>query len=412
MSDRPFEADHISLPPAMQRLREVALKAVGGIEPAGALKSQAEANGLFLASRTDGGRDLPPYYLVYFLLVDLVGFRNFGKSEKVAWTVPIRYRGRLYAIEHRKMGLGVFAPNLAPDARTSAAPSEEAEGDARDIAELIRKGVVAAEPYFEWRAEQAVAGIELNVVNNSDWLYERYEFFRHRFEALTAEAQLRKDERDADTRVLLGGSAMTTWSLPSYTLRREADWNAQAAVDAFFSWTEHAFIQLAILQGRVGSGEDVARIAEADWKTKFKAALEVRDPETKKHYDVLLALRAQIRNFMAHGAFGKRGEAFEFHSGAGAVPVLLTGREKRRYSLTGEPAFDEGRAIAAIEAFIKHLWSGSRAPAREYLFSGLPSILTYVADGTYASAMHSLESMKEFVDYLSHQFDNASNMDW
>lgn len=412
MTIRPVEAGSSSLPPAMQRVREAALKALGALEPAGAPKSQAEGKGLILSSRTDGGRDLPPYYLVYFLLVDLLGFPNLGKWEKVAWTVPVRYRGRLYGIEHRKMGLGIFAPNLDPNATMSTAPSEEAETDAREIALVIKKGVSAAEPYFEWRAEQAAAGVDLNVVNNSDWLFDRYEFFRDRFKALTAEAELRKNEKDIRKETLEDGTVMTTGSFPSYELRREAEWNAQAAVEAFFSWTEHAFIHLAILQGRLHSGEDVASMADADWKTKFKAALDVSDAQTKKHYDNLLDLRAQIRNFMAHGAFGKRGEAFRFHSGAGAVPVLLTGRQMHRYSLTGEPAFDESWAITEIEKFINHLWSGSRMPARHYVHSSLPSILTYVADGTYASAMQSVDNMKEFVDYLTHQFDNAANMDW
>lgn len=412
MTVNPVESDPNSLPSAMQRIREAALKAVGALEPAGAPKSDRESKGLFLSSRTNGGRDLPPYYLVYFLLVDLLGFPNLGQWEKVAWTIPLRYRGRLYGIEHRKMGLGIFAPNLDPNARTSTAPSEEAETDAREISVLIKKGVAAAESYFEWRAEQAAAGIHLNVVNNSDWLFERYEFFRNRFEALSAEAELRKHEKSIEKKTLEDGTVMTSGSFPSYTLRKEAEWSAQAAVEAFFSWTEQAFIHLAILQGRLRSGEDVGEIADADWKTKFKAALDVSDAQTKKHYDSLLDLRAQIRNFMAHGAFGKRGEAFRFHSGAGAVPVLLTGRQVHRYSFTGEPAFDERWAITEIEKFIKHLWSGPRLPARHYVFSSLPSILTYVADGSYARAMQSDDEMKEFVEGLTRRFDNAANMDW
>lgn len=412
MTVRPVNTDQSELPPAMHRVREAALKAIDELEPAGAPKSEIESRGLLLSSRTNGGRDLPPYYLVYFLLVDLLDFPYLGRWEKVAWKVPVRYHGRLYGIEHRKMGLGIFAPTLDPNARISGTPSEEAEADAREIAALIKHGVAAAEPYFEWRAEQAAAGVQLNVVNNSDWLFERYELFSERFKVLSAEAERRKNERNIKKKTLEDGTVMTSTSFPSYTLRREAEWNAQAAVEAFFSWTEHAFIHLAILQGRLLSGEDVASIAEADWKTKFKVALDVSDAETKKHYDKLLDLRAQIRNFMAHGAFGKCGEAFRFHSGAGAVPVLLTGRQMHRYSLSGEPAFDEGWAIAEIEEFIKHLWSGARLPARDYVFSSLPSILTYVADGTYAQAMQSVDAMKEFVEYLTHQFDNAANMDW
>lgn len=400
------------LPPELEAVREKALHALADVQPAGPPHSNEESKALMLSSRTNGGRNLPEYYLVYFLLVDLLGYPDLGQWEKVAWVIPVRYRGRLYSVEHRKFGVGVFAPNHDPAARMSTTPSAEAESDAREITAAINKAVSIAEPYFEWRAGQAASTSHVNVVNASDGLFDRYLFFRDRYQSLSDEAERRKDERDTVKSRLPGGTEVTTGSNPSYLLRREAKWTAQAAIDAFFSWTEHSFIHLAILQGRIRTGDEVAALAEADWKAKFKAALDLPHQETKRHYDTLLDLRAQIRNFMAHGAFGKRGEAFRFHSGAGAVPVLLTQSQRHRYALTGKPAFDEATAIAEIEKFIAHLWSGSRAPAKIYIFSELPSILTHVVDGTYARAMASEQEMKEFVEYLNHQFDNAANMDW
>jgi hypothetical protein len=410
MDAEPVKGNLIASPVDLQVVRAAVLKAIGELRPAGAPESEAEARGIFLASRTKGGRDLPPYYLVYFLFVDLLGFPNWGQSEKVAWTVPVRFQGKLYVIEHCKMGLGIFAPTLEPNATTNAVPSKEAEADSQIIASLIKNGIAAAKPYFEWRAEQAAFGVHLNVVNNSVWLFNRYVFFRERFKALTAEAIIRKSEKvTVETKL---EEIMASFSFQASNLRQEAKWNAQAAVDAFFSWTEHVFIHLAILQGQLHTGIDIAGIAAAEWKMKFKTALDLNDRETKKHYDKLFILRLQVRNFMAHGAFGKRGEAFRFHSGAGAVPVLLTESPEHRFSLTGEPGFDEGLAIAEIEEFIQHLWSGARLPAREYIFSGLPAILTHVTDGTYNRAMRSVEAMKEFVEKLSCHFDRAANMDW
>lgn len=396
----------------MKRNREAALKALGELEPAGSPVTGDEPRGLMLSSRTDGGRSLPPYYLVYFLLVDLLAFPHMGKWEKSAWTVPVRYRGGLYGIEHRKMGLGVFAPSLDPAATRSGTPTDDQEADAREITALIKKGIAVATPYFEWRAEQAASGSQLNVSNKNASLFERYEFFRDRFRSLSKEAEARKDEHHFTKQILEDGTEVTSGFFPSFSLRREAEWNAQAAIEAFFSWTEHAFIHLAILQGHLRTGDDVAKLAESDWKAKFKAALDLTDKATKGHYDALLDIRVQLRNFLAHGAFGKRGEAFHFHSGAGAVPVLLTDDQRHRYALTGNPAFDESWALGQIEAFLEHLWSGPLEPAKHHLFSSLPSILSYVADGTYKRAMESDESMKEFVEYLTLEFDNAANMDW
>lgn len=405
-------ATAVPLPPKLERVRKKALDALKDVMPAGPPRSSAESKALMLAARTDGGRSLPEYYLVYFLLIDLLGYQNIGKWEKVAWAIPVRYQDRLYSIEHRKLGVGIFAPNHDPAAWKSGTPSIQAESDAREIAAAINKGVSIAESYFEWRAEQAASTSQLNVINASDGLFERYVFFRDKFRSLAEEAESRKDERHIVKSTFPDGAEVTSSSSPAYLLRREAKWSAQAAIDAFFSWTEHLFIHLAILQRRLHTGDEVAALAAADWKAKFKEALDLSYPETKLHYDRLLDLRAQIRNFMAHGAFGKRGEAFHFHSGAGAVPVLLTQSQRHRYAFTGKIAFDEGIAIADIEAFIEHLWSGSRAPAKIHIFSELPSILTYVEDGTYERAMQSELSMTEFVVYQTQAFDNAGNMDW
>lgn len=402
-----------ALTPNLESVRNAALAALGDIKPAGPPQGD-ESHALMMASRTNGGRGLPPYYLVYFLLVDLLGFPNLGQWEKVAWIVPVRYSGRLYSIEHRKMGLGIFAPTYRSElqqmgsAIVSGKPSEEAEQHAREMCDLIKQAVEKAEPYFEWRAEQAVVGNGLNVVNNSDWLLERYEYLRGEYKRLDEEFERRKDERIVTE--YPGGGISSVW--PAYETRRHAEWIGQAAIDAFFSWTEHAFIHIAILKGELKTGKDVAALAEGDWKAKFKAALPVGDTEIKKRYEVLLDLRAQIRNYMAHGAFGKRGQAFRFHSGAGAVPVLLTRRLRHRYTLTGKPGFGEKAALKEIDDFIRHLYTTEAAIALEYVQSGLASILSYAADGTYSRAMKSMQQMKEFIAYMTGQVDRSANMDW
>jgi hypothetical protein len=354
---------------------------------------------IWYGDRTDAGRRLPPYYLVYFLLVDLLGFIDLGREEKVAWSVPVDFEGEIYSIEHRKFGVGVFVPN-----------PKEHEERAQQIVSLIRKGVKAAEPYFEWLAERAIQTSALNVTNNSAWLYDRYAYLRDAFRSAIAEAHARKDERHTRQTSSTG----TVTHVPWIGLKTQAGWLALAAIDAFFSWTEHIFIHLAILIGHATKGQQVADLVKADWKHKFKQALDVRERDLKKLFDDLVVIKGQLRNFVAHGAFGKNGEAFHFHSAAGAVPVMLTDRTDRYgYSISGELSFDDKAAILIVEKFIGVLWSGEREPARIYIQeSGLPLILTMASDGTYARAMSSVEDMSEFVEALSEQFDNAANMDW
>jgi hypothetical protein len=364
---------------------------------------------LWEARRTNAGRDLPHYYLVYFLLVELLRFPDLGKFEKIAWSVPIDFEGAIYLVEHRKLGVGIFCEN--PDAH---------EDEAKRIVSLIMKGVKVADPFFRSIADDAVNQSRVNVKNNSSLLFRRYEHLRDRFHETWAEATARKGEVETHTRTRqISGSSNPIKEVehrfPAFKLMQEARWIGIAAIDAFFAWTEHVLIHLAIIQGRVTTGNEVASLIGAEWQEKYKKALDIRDKESKRFYDSLGTFRRQIRNYMAHGAFGKQGEAFSFHSDAGAVPVMLDEvRGNIRFSLlSGEVEFEEQIALSTIEEFIAYLWSGPRQPARTYIQDAdLPLILTFASDGTYKDAMKSVEDMERFAHGLAMQFDNARNMDW
>ena len=362
---------------------------------------------------------MPPYYLVYFLLVDLLGFSNLGRFEKIDWSVPVDLNGVAYLIEHRKFGVGVFARE-----------GEEWEKEAKRIVGLIYSGVAAAKPFFKWMAENAVQASKFNVRNNGIKLYKRYVFFRERFKQTAAEVeQLRRDREESDEqRNFFFGQAYSTrlpkgtswleyakiFTFQDFQRAEDASWLGIAAVEAFFGWTEHIFIHLAILQGHVSTGAEVTEMANSNWGRKFKRTFDLKDKVTNKHFEKLITIRRQVRNFMAHGAFGKEGEAFSFHSRAGAVPVSFDHKStKTQFSLTPELAFEDQEAIATIETFISFMWSGVRAPAKIYIQeSDLPLILPHARDGEYRAAMASVEAMTEYVDHLSGEWDRARNMDW
>jgi hypothetical protein len=382
----------------IKALRERVAKAVAPLKPADETRRYNVGS-----TRTKAGRGLPPYYLVYFLLVELLKFRHSGREEKVAWSIPVDLDGSLAFVEYRKMGLGIFSPATA-----------EEELVAERIVKFIEKGVKVAGPFFDHLAAEAVHRSKLNVTNNSAWLFSRYEYLRNQFREKAASAEARKTEVKKTEEFLPNGTRVVSSSMPALALRQEAAWLGIAAIDAFFSWTEHVLILIAILEGTLKTGEEVANLAKADWSEKVKTAVGLDDPKMKSLFDELLTIRRQIRNYMAHGAFGKQGEAFQFHSSAGAVPVNLTdpiGGDN--FSMWFGPSFDEGAAIGTAELFIEKLWEGSRAPAKLYLQdAALPVILTHASDGTYDSAMDSVEDMENLIEGLTHSLDNAANMDW
>ena len=380
----------------IKAIREKALRAISPIAPA-----ETE---YFGGRRTIAGFKLPEYYLVYFLLVDLLGFDNLGRHEKVAWSVPIDFEGQLMHIEHRKLGLGVFSSEDSSDYETVAS----------EVVELIRKGVKVAQPYYDGRAEKAVTSSQINIRNKSNFLYDRFEYFCEAYKAKCNELEGRG-----------GDTSRLTWEdgLPSglrfvpYQIKRETEWLAQSNIESFFSWTEHIFIHLAILQGKCVTGDGVKNLVGAEWKKKFKLAFDISLPDTKRFYDGLLVVRNQARNFVAHGAFGKDGEAFLFHSAVGAVPVKLPHQEGKhsyrfRNQLDSTESVSDNEAIMLIEEFIAFIRSGELAPAWIHLDNYLDTVLTFAQDDTYRVAMASEDAMNDFVEYMSYMDDLHTNMDF
>jgi hypothetical protein len=362
----------------------------------------ADESAAISGRRSKAGGSLPPYYLVYFLLVKLLGFKDMGRWEKVAWAIPATINGTTLMIEYRKMGLGIFIKDAADEAAAEAA------------AKCLRAGVRAAEPYFESLADAAAKGSELNVNNKARELSRRFAYFADRYAAKTAEAETRKDER---IETAMPNCANITHavsvSVPSLEPLNEARWYATAAIEAFYSWTEHVFILAAILKGKIATGEDVADLAEAKWDEKFNLVLDINDADTKNFYDRLITLRRQVRNFVAHGAFGKDGQALNFHSSTGAVPVLLPlSKNKRHFTFGNGVDFLPPESMQLVHNFITHMWSGDLSPAKIYIESGLPLILSNVGNGEYAKAMTSDVEMTEYTEHLCELFGNAANMDW
>ncbi len=383
----------------IDKLREEILVVISPLKESNSPLMDQES---FFAVRTDAGRKLPEYYLVYFLLAELLGFKNLGRDEKVAWSFPLDFNGETFFIEHRKMGLGIFV-----------AKKERDEEDSERICRLILRAVSMAKRFYVFVAENAIKASELNVINKNKQLFARYSYLR----GLYNEQRKLALKNKGKTKIKEGTTEYGSYT--SYTpLDRKFQVNANhlaiSCIEAFFSWTEHLFIHLAIIANGLSNGEQVAKLVGAEWKDKFNAAISKPDKTMQKIYNDLLIVRQQLRNFVAHGAFGKDGNAFLFHSGAGAAPVqIVRDKHRNKFSLEGSLHFNDEEVLKLIDEFITHIWSGDLRPAMYYTQENtLPSILTYASDGNYEVAMTSFEAMEKFVFHLQMEFDNAGNMDW
>ena len=384
--------------------RERAAKAISPIR-ASVLSVEELDNLSARSKRLASSAQLPEYYLVYFLLVDLLGFDSHGSRDKVAWSIPIDFDERTYLVEYRKMGLGVFAP-FATDA----------DYQVEKIARLIKRGVDLSGDYLRWRADKAVQDSQVSLMNLSHRLYNRYDFFREEYRSKCNDAK----QSAGKVNKTFYGNGVVGEDHPEIRLRQEAEWLAFAVIDSFFSWTEHVFVHLAILQGKCSSAKDVGDLIWAGWSPKFKKALDISDDETNRYHARLVQIREQFRNIGTHGAFGGRKEAFIFNSGTGAVPVMLPRRNgEHSYRFGGE--FDHFRTntkfvgeeeIELIAEFIDFIQAGPLAPAWIHLDAGLDSGLTEWQRSRVRQAMKSEHAMEQFVEYETYLADKYANMEF
>ncbi len=352
--------------------------------------------------RTDAGRTLPEYYLVYFVLHDIMQYNNEGREEKVAFSFPIKYKDYYFDIEYRKLGLGVFAYS-----------ETNSECYAKEIVQLICSATKIAHPYFEFLIEEAKSSSNISLFNNNKYLYGRYLYLLDKYKNLTPPKENKhRNIKDSDNIVsMLEEAAKHSFDIKNYHLEKQ--WLSISVMEAYFSWTEHLFPHLFVISNNESDGKKIINLANKEWLEKYKHIIDINsNKEGKLYHDEFSIVRNQLRNFITHGSIGKEYNAFSFHSSVGAIPVRMS-NNKSKYSITSDLYFEHQSIIQLFENFTKYLWDSKLGPAMFYLLeSSLPTILTYAKNNYYKDAMISMSEMKNFVFYLSRIFDDSANMDW
>ena len=357
-------------------------------------------------TRTKAGEDLPESHLVFAFLVDLLGFKSLRRFEKVLWSIPVELNDTIFFIEHRKFGLGVFGRNVPL-----------AEESAREIVQIINQGIQSLEKseYFECWTRMHSKNDNVILINDCALLYDRYRFFCQLFQGKWNEFEKINSNNGADDAGDPIKSIVAYFS--SAGPREEAAWLGQAAIDSFFSWTEHVFVHLAILLGKqkVNSGDKCNKfITNGRWGEKYKAVLDFeRDIQAREYYDSLTEIR-ELRNFATHGHFGKGRETFWTPTSIGCVPYnVYLAKAKSPWRHNPSVGFTEHNSLQTIEKFIDYLWSDARQPARIILQESChPTFLKFMRSGEYAKAMESEEGMESLVRCIDNKLDIDENMDF
>jgi hypothetical protein len=348
------------------------------------------------------GRPVAPWE-ASFVLRDIVGCHDFGRTEKLAWEYAFVFNGVQMTLAHQKFGLRAYIDKQACE--EDAAPAL-AQGMADAIAKampLLRKCLLAD------IADKQISDGAVNVENHYCRLRDQF----HHFGAL-ANASLADADRAEPIREVNDSSAFPsiTWTNPAYKLRQKAGFERDAAVHAFFSFLEHLLLISFFLSGDDPAGGRLADFISAGWNVKFKRQVSLNDRESKLHYDRLVAIHDGIRNPAAHGGVHSDGADFSFLlPGIGPVKTHLVAQAGGRRSYRWHRS-DREHALAHLGEAEAWLSEGQLAAAVRYGESGLPLFFVEEIRSELAARRIDLDALDEYIELLTRMSDDAANMDW
>lgn len=343
---------------------------------------------------------LPLSSLAFVCLAILKGYKYWGKSEKLLWTIPFRYKSYPLLLSHRKFGLQILSNSII------APPKALVE----EVVKQLNKATEVTEKLVQPYADQQVKAGNVTIVNSYHRLDMMYRFFRRK-------AKERFRRAGCVPASLASSKASLTAPLLNWRVKHEHEgvYYATAMIDAYFSRLEHMLVLVLPFVGFDPVCENLVAFISSSWREKFKRVLAVQhDRLAKSSYDELHSIRERYRNPLAHGYFEKAGASLYFHlPGLYAVPVRLSRfRDGLHYSFFPITAASLDEVCRVFDRADRMLKRG--APGKGFLFakSGLDVAFDVNSRARLQAACSSDKSLKEYIEWRAHADTIFTNMDW
>jgi hypothetical protein len=356
------------------------------------------------------GEPFEPWVL-RFMLVDVIGCQDFGRSEKVAWVCQVVMDGIPIEFSFRKFGLGGVVGG--------SADQTAAEGVVGDCLRRLRAALPLVErKLIQPTIKKAMDAERVTISNQFSYFSEMYDHLRGLSEQSARDATHLKPV----TTTFPDGSST---SFPAVERAREAEFEAYGALFALFSMLEHLLVIEMSFRKFGIADENLADFLRLSWSEKFKRVVDISDRQAKHVYNVLKALADENRNPAAHGGIDRSSTNLAIHlDGYGAVPVGVHPRSSLP-TYTFHPQLPhevspfatlEGLGVGksgwgAIDEVVAWLRAGPLSAAYEYGTSGLP-ILLDASSRSEAHAARASGALEELLDRRGWLVDRAANMDW
>lgn len=325
--------------------------------------------------------------LVRFLFDEILKFIVVDQPmEKINWEIAFVYKGKYRcSVAHQKFGFRIYIANE---------DSKKPEDVAKEIEEVLEKGLDCSEPIIRQYAIDSLKGGDVTINNRLNELKQVYEYFR--------DEVVKRKKKIHDT---LSLKTKAQDFKKQFELRKEISYLEQAGYVAFFSLLEHLCV-LFLAFRNIPERNRVGEFAQKNWQEKFKLVFDLNQKEFKENYDYLIGVSRYKRNPSVHGLFDKLHSIFYFYlpSARHRISVGLYDREILMQWRDEKLNFEKLSSflkLLATHKSTKRIWN--------YLNARLNVIF-----GKHAENLDDFSDreFKEFLKYQVYLYDNLGDMDW
>lgn len=347
-------------------------------------------------------------FIVFIIFVYLKKFKFYGREEKVAWTIPIKYKGIPFILTHRKFGFRII----------SNEESEEVKNIGIEAMTHVNKAIPYAETLFEPFVKDQVNKGKITLDNQFSAIKSRYLFFRKKAAAEFKKAETNRVKRETKNQEI-DGILSKLINIQNSSIKNWAAGNnfATAMLDSYFCLIEHTLVLLLPFLSHVNIEDiDLERFIGENWKQKLKLVIPLTgDKEALQLFERLDKIKEELRNPLTHGYFLKDGNSFYVHTpNLGAIPMSLTNRNNHlRYGFYSIRNINFENICKCFDEFDKFL-KNRKATKFGMLYIEKSGGIAFDKESSdmYKAAMTSVKSFNEFILYELYQQDNMTNMDW
>lgn len=344
-------------------------------------------------------------YIVFIIFVNLKKYKFLGQGEKVAWEIPIKFKGSPFILTHRKFGFEII----------SNYESEEINELAFEAMTNIQKAMKFAENLIEPEIKALLLKGAITLDNEYSNIRNRYEFYREQAQNEFESLETTKSNSDL---VLDKGLDEAIKSHNAYLKRINAgNYYLTSMLDAYYSLLEHTLVLiLPFIKGISLSDINLETYIGSNWKEKYKIVFPLNtDKGALKLLERLDKIKEDYRNPLTHGYFQKNGHSFYVHmKNLGAIPMSLTKTNRNlKYHFGGLGHYTYIEICKCFDDCDKYFADNELTKyGMNYIKSSLSIAFDTQSCKKYQGAMKSSKHFDKFIKMMIQEHERAMNMDW